>query len=43
MRKMCYRNVIAIWRIVMHTLRERYLLLYGWISVYIMRGRDVHE
>ena len=27
----------------MHTLCERYLLLYGWISVHIMRSRDVLE
>ena len=37
------RIVIVIWGIVMHTLRDRYLLLYGRVIVHIMCSRDVLE
>jgi hypothetical protein len=43
MLDLSYRFVIVSWRIVMHTLCERYLLLYGRISVHIMRSRDILE
>jgi hypothetical protein len=43
MQSVSYRIVIISWRIVMHTLCKRYLLLYGRISVHIMRSRDVLE
>ena len=38
---MSYRIVIVSWRIVMHTMRSWNILLDGWISVHIMRSRDV--
>ena len=41
MRSLSYRIVIASWRSVMHTLCERYLLCYGRVRVYIVRGGDV--
>jgi hypothetical protein len=43
MRSLSYRIVVVSWCIVMHTLCQRYLLLYGRIIVQIMRGRDVLE
>jgi hypothetical protein len=44
LQNLSYRISINVsWRIVMHTLCERYLLLCGRISVQIMRGRDVLE
>jgi hypothetical protein len=41
MYSLSYRIVIVSWRIVMHTLCERYLLLYGRLSVHIMSSRDL--
>ena len=39
---MCSRDVQCGWSVVMHTLCERYLLLYGWIvNMRIMPGKDV--
>jgi hypothetical protein len=44
LQNLSYRTSINVrWRIVMHTLCERCLLLCGWISVQIMRSRDVLE
>jgi hypothetical protein len=43
MLDLSYRIVIVSWRIIMHTLCERYLLLDGRLSVHIMRSWDVLE
>ena len=37
------RIIIAIWGIVLRTLRDRYLLLYGRVIVHTMCSRDILE
>ena len=43
MHKMSYWIVIVSWRIVMHAMCERYLLIYRRIRMLIMCSRDVLE
>ena len=43
MCSLSYRIVIVSRRIVVYIMCERYLLLYGRVSVHIMRSRDVYE